>query len=97
VLIQPYVDGVSGRRTTTISALEHGVPVATTFGTLSEPYWKQTEAVAVVPAASPEMLVEAIDRLLSVERTARARSAAAAMYRARFAPEVALAPLFDET
>ena len=52
VLLQPYVDGVSGRRTTTISALEHGIPVATTFGALSEPFWKDTEAVAVVPSES---------------------------------------------
>jgi glycosyltransferase involved in cell wall biosynthesis len=95
-LIQPYVDGVSGRRTTTISALEHGVPVVTTFGALSEPYWKESDAVAVVPAATPQMLVDAADGLLSEARNAQARSAAAALYRARFAPDVALAPLFDD-
>jgi hypothetical protein len=95
-LIQPYVDGVSGRRTTTISALEHGVPVATTFGVLSEPYWQETEAVSVVPAASPQLLGEATDRLLSDGTNGSARAAAAAMYHARFAPDVALAPLFDE-
>jgi glycosyltransferase involved in cell wall biosynthesis len=94
-LIQPYVDGVSGRRTTTISALEHGVPVATTFGVLSEPYWRQTEAVAVVPAECPKLLGEAADYLLSDARNGTARSAAVALYRARFAPDVALAPLFE--
>ena len=96
VLIQPYVDGVSGRRTTTISALEHGVPVATTFGALSEPYWKEAEAVATVPAALPQRLADATDALLSEERNASARSAAVALYLARFAPDVALAPLFDD-
>lgn len=96
LLIQPYVDGVSGRRTTTISALEHGVPVVTTFGALSEPYWQEADGVAVVPASSPEKLANAIDRLLSAERNASARTGAAAMYQARFAPDVALAPLFED-
>jgi glycosyltransferase involved in cell wall biosynthesis len=95
VLLQPYVDGVSGRRTTTISALEHGIPVATTCGALSEPYWAETEAAAVVPAAAPHLLCEAASQLLAGERNAHAKSAAAALYAARFAPEVALAPLFD--
>jgi glycosyltransferase involved in cell wall biosynthesis len=96
LLLQPYVDGVSGRRTTTISALEHGTPVATTFGALSEPYWKETEAVAVVPAETPHLLADATEQLLSDERHAVARSAAAALYLARFEPGVALAPLFEE-
>ena len=96
VLLQPYVDGVSGRRTTTISALEHGIPVATTFGALSEPFWKETEAVAVVPSARPQLLAGAIEYLLPDDRHAHASSAAAALYLARFEPGVALAPLFDE-
>ena len=94
VLLQPYVDGVSGRRTTTISALEHRVPVATTYGALSEPFWLETEAVATVPAATPELLGEATERLLSPERNATARSAAVALYAARFEPDVAFEPLF---
>lgn len=94
VLLQPYVDGVSGRRTTTISALEHGVPVATTMGKLSEPFWRETQAVEVVPAATPVLLAGAVDRLLSPARNAVARSAARTLYATRFEPGVALAPLF---
>ena len=96
VLLQPYVDGVSGRRTTTISALEHGIPVATTFGALSEPFWKDTRAVAVVPSEAPHLLADATEQLLSDDRHAAAQSAAAALYLARFEPGVALAPLFEE-
>ena len=96
VLLQPYVDGVSGRRTTTISALEHGIPVATTFGALSEPFWKDTRAVAVVPSEAPHLLAGATEELLSEDRHAEAQSAAAALYLARFEPGVALAPLFEE-
>ena len=96
VLLQPYVDGVSGRRTTTISALEHGIPVATTFGALSEPFWRDTRAVAVVPSEAPHLLAGATEQLLSDDRHAEAQSAAAALYLARFEPGVALAPFFEE-
>jgi glycosyltransferase involved in cell wall biosynthesis len=96
VLLQPYVDGVSGRRTTTISALEHGIPVATTVGALSEPFWKDSRAVAVAPAEAPQLLVGAVEELLAEERHAEAQSAAVALYLARFEPGVALAPLFEE-
>ena len=94
VLLQPYVDGVSGRRTTTISALEHGVPVATTVGRLSEPFWSETQAVVAVPAATPALLAGAVDRLLLPARNTVARSAARTLYATRFEPTVALAPLF---
>jgi hypothetical protein len=94
VLLQPYVDGVSGRRTTTVSALEHGVPVATTFGRLSEPFWRETAAVETVAAESPGLLSAAVEKLLLTERNAEARTAATILYAARFDPRVALEPLF---
>ena len=70
--------------------------MATTFGALSEPYWKETEAVAIVPAETPQRLAEATEQLLADERNAVARTAAAALYAARFEPAVALAPLFED-
>jgi glycosyltransferase involved in cell wall biosynthesis len=94
VLLQPYVDGVSGRRTTTVSALEHAVPVVTTFGRLSEPFWRDTSAVETVAAETPELLGGALERLLPAGRNAEARSAALALYAARFDPRVVLEPLF---
>jgi glycosyltransferase involved in cell wall biosynthesis len=97
VLLQPYQDGVSGRRTTTISALEHGVPVATTFGKLSEPFWRETAAVETAPAAAPRQLAEAVEVLLDPARNAAARLAAARLYDTRFTPAVALEPLFADT
>ena len=94
VLLQPYVDGVSGRRTTTVSALEHAMPVVTTFGRLSEPFWRETPAVETVAVESPGLLAAAVERLLVPDRNAEARSAAALLYAARFDPRVALEPLF---
>jgi glycosyltransferase involved in cell wall biosynthesis len=96
LLLQPYVDGVSGRRTTTVSALEHAVPVATTFGRLSEPFWRDTAAVETVAAAAPERLAAAVLRLLEPARNAEGRSAALALYAARFDPRVVLDPLFAD-
>ena len=96
VLVQPYADGVSGRRTTTISALEHGLPVATTFGRLSEPFWRETAAVETVPAAAPGQLAGAVERLLEPARNLEGRSAAVTLYAARFDPRVVLEPLFAD-
>lgn len=96
VLLQPYEDGVSGRRTTTISALEHGVPVATTTGALSEPFWRGYEAVETVPADAPASLANAVLTLLEPDRNRRARVNARELYRERFDPAVAFQPLFTD-
>lgn len=92
-LLQPYPDGVSGRRTTTVSALEHAIPVATTLGWLSEPFWTETQAVEVVPAHAAGTLAAALLRLLDPVRNAAARSGALALYRERFDPARTLKPL----
>ena len=96
VMLQPYVDGVSGRRTTTVSALEHGVPVATTIGVLSEPFWRSSPAIEVVPSENAVALADAVQRLLEPERNALARSGARDMYETRFEPGRSLDPLFAE-
>ena len=53
LLVQPYPDGVSSRRTTVMAGLAHGRPVATTAGPLTEPVWSETGAVALAPVAEP--------------------------------------------
>jgi len=45
VLVQPYPDGISSRRTTAMAALRLGVPLITTRGHLTEPLWNETCAV----------------------------------------------------
>ncbi len=45
VMIQPYPDGISSRRTTAMAALALGVPVVTTNGKLSEDIWRESGAV----------------------------------------------------
>jgi glycosyltransferase involved in cell wall biosynthesis len=60
VLLQPYPDGVSTRRTSVMAGLSHGKPVVTNMGALAEPFWKQTGALALAPAPD----VDAIAQLL---------------------------------
>jgi hypothetical protein len=65
VVIQPYPDGVSSRRTSVMAALANGVPVVTTFGFLSEPVWKEEPGVVL---ADPDRLADAAGRLLDDPR-----------------------------
>ncbi|MFB3855245.1 MAG: glycosyltransferase [Vicinamibacterales bacterium] len=85
ILLQPYPDGATGRRTTLTAALSHALPVVTTVGRWSEPLWQQSRAVAAVPAGDNAALVAAVRHLCEdpVER-ARLRAAAAALYDRRF-------------
>ena len=50
LMIQPYPDGITTRRTSAMAALSHGRPVVTTAGRLTEPLWSQSGAVAMVSA-----------------------------------------------
>src|ERR1700683_2694715 len=50
LLIQPYPDGVTTRRTTIMASLAHGLPTLTTSGHLTEPFWASSGAVEVTPA-----------------------------------------------
>ena len=83
VMLQPYPDGISSRRTSAMVALAHGVPMVTTAGALTEPIW-QGSAV-LVPAGDMDALFVATVSLLAdpARRTAIARRAAA-MYDEQF-------------
>lgn len=48
VLVQPYPDGVSSRRTSAMAGLALGVPVVTNVGPMTEPVWAEREAVSIV-------------------------------------------------
>lgn len=86
VLLQPYIDGVSSRRTSVMVGLSHCIPIVTTSGRLTESLWAESEAVALAPVEDVEMLVEAAQRVLADEaRRRRMSTAAGALYEERFA------------
>src|ERR1019366_7980890 len=62
VLIQPYVDGISTRRTSAMAGLALGVPLATNHGWLPETILRKSRAVEL--AATPDRVHEAADALL---------------------------------
>jgi len=62
VLLQPYPDGVSTRRTSTMAGLALGVPIVTNEGHLTEPIWRESGGVEIVD--TPEAVATGAERLL---------------------------------
>jgi len=94
LLLQPYPDGITTRRTSAMAGIGNGVPTVTTHGALTEPVWMETGAVALAPAGDAAAFVDAADALL---RDADARAAigrrASAAYGAHFSMERTVAIL----
>lgn len=85
VMLQPYADGASGRRTTLMAALVNGMPVVTNRGTATETEWETSQAVVFADRARPEAMSDAVVRLLEDrERCRRVGEAGAELYARRF-------------
>lgn len=93
LLVQPFPDGVSSRRTSAMAGLANGVPVVTNLGALSESVWAGG-GVAAVPVPDPAALA-ALAAELANDPAALAALArrGAALYRDAFAPEHTIARL----
>ena len=53
LMLQPYPDGISTRRTSAMVGLAHGRALATTSGHLTESLWAESGAVAISPVNEP--------------------------------------------
>jgi glycosyltransferase involved in cell wall biosynthesis len=96
LVIQPYSDGASSRRTTLMAALANGVPVVTTLGAVSEPVWADG-AVAVAPISEPERLARlALELLDCPDRLAELGKAGRRLYQGQFALFHTVAALMDQ-
>jgi glycosyltransferase involved in cell wall biosynthesis len=86
VMVQPYPDGISTRRTSAMAALSHGIPLVTTAGWLTEPLWESSNAVVLAPVGRPVDLAAAVAGVLdSTHERARLAGAGRALYEERFA------------
>jgi glycosyltransferase involved in cell wall biosynthesis len=77
LMIQPYPDGVSSRRTSFMAGLSHGKPVVTTAGPATEDIWATLEAAAMAPAGDAAGFVGLVRRYRD-DAQGRARMAVAA-------------------
>lgn len=85
VMLQPYPDGATARRSSLMAALSHGKPVVTTSGHLTEPLWRESGAVAIVPATDYREMIASVERLLADEKRREQLAAAAkSMYDRQF-------------
>jgi hypothetical protein len=86
ILLQPYPDGVTTRRTSVMAALHNSRAVVTTTGHLTEPLWAESGAVAMTPAGDAPALVAAVRSLLARPADLQALAARGDdTYRRRFA------------
>ena len=85
LLVQPYIDGVSGRRSSFMAGLSHGRPMVTTTGPATEAIWGQSGAVAMVAFGDWRACVETVERLCADEQErTRLGDAARKLYQERF-------------
>lgn len=92
LLVQPYPDGVTTRRTSAMAGLANGVPIVSTDGALTEGVWRETGAVALVRPGDPAALADLVSTLLDDER---ARRGLAARGRETYVREFALEVTLD--
>ena len=85
LLVQPYPDGVSARRTSAMAALANGVALVTNAGVLSEPAWAAS-GLAVTPTPDPAAVARlALDLLGDPARRAALAESGRRHYDAHFA------------
>jgi glycosyltransferase involved in cell wall biosynthesis len=65
LLVQPYPDGASSRRTSLMAGLALGLPIVSTDGSLTEGVWRREGLVALAPADRPAEVVATVEGLLA--------------------------------
>ncbi len=97
LLLQPYPDGVSSRRTSVMAGLANQVPVVTNLGDLSEPLWAASTGATVVPCPDPTALAAAVVKVLALPSEDRLALGAqgAELYFSEFTLERTIGRLHD--
>jgi hypothetical protein len=85
IVMQPYPDGVTTRRTSTLTLLSLGIAVVSNLGHLSEEFWKTSGAIALAPTPDGAAIGELTAALLADDGHRLALAAdGAELYDARF-------------
>lgn len=94
LMLQPYPDGITTRRTSTLTLLSLGLPVVSNTGHLSEGFWKDTGAIRLAGAPDGRLIGEVAVALMA-DPSARADLARRGrdLYDQRFAARHAIALL----
>ena len=94
VLVQPYPDGITTRRTSVMAGLRLGVATVSTLGDLTEPVWRETGAVRLVAPRDAAAAAAAVAALIGDPPARRALGASGrAAYEAHFSMEHTVARL----
>jgi glycosyltransferase involved in cell wall biosynthesis len=88
LLLQPYPDGISSRRGSSMAGLALGIPIVTNEGALSEALWRESGAVALAQNGSAQAFIATAEELLaSRERRDQLCRRATSLYRSSFTIE----------
>jgi glycosyltransferase involved in cell wall biosynthesis len=97
LLLQPYPDGLSARRTSTMAGLALGCPIVTNSGVLTESLWQSSGAVLMAPQPDVDALATLAEVALRDSALRRGVGAkAAVLYRERFSVEKVVHALRSE-
>lgn len=96
LMLQPYADGVSARRTTTMAALVNSVAVVTNSGETTEPEWSSSGAALLVDGSASALAQGVLALLKDPSVRTRIGAAGHRLYDARFALRHTLATLTRE-
>jgi glycosyltransferase involved in cell wall biosynthesis len=88
VLLQPFPDGISARRTSAMAGLALGIPMVSTEGHLTDSVWPGSEAVSLAPAGDVATMAGLVlDLLEAPDRSKSMGERGAKLYRDRFSLE----------
>ncbi|HEX4948623.1 MAG TPA: glycosyltransferase [Blastocatellia bacterium] len=96
LLLQPYYDGVSSRRTSVMAGISHGRPIVTTKGSATEPIWSEANCVALSELSDVRGFIQTAEFLIKDANARKKLGAAAAQtYRQYFEWSKTLAKLLE--
>src|SRR5439155_685810 len=85
LMLLPFVDGISARRTSAVTALQHGLPLLTTRGNRLDALFVHGQNVYLVPCGDSQALARGLVELASrVDLRSRLSRGARATYDTHF-------------